>query len=379
MRTLSKQAIQQDIKELQKKLEEIHPNPYKYIPKKDFSTLLTKNTENVNNIQELGLAIMIILAKLNDGHTYLDLSNEVFGTNSFMFKFRFLNDGYYLIKSSEILSDYLGSKLVGINNHTINDIETSLSTLIPKENETSLRYYLPSKLMEPLILESLNIKEDKSVKLQLEKDDRQISIDIEPEDCKNKMVSIFERIPNIVKTLTVQDAYWFKEIENLKAFYFQFNECIEKKDLTITKVVESLEKSNFSNLIIDLRNNKGGDSDVLNPLKRFLKKHNNKYKVIFITGACTYSSAIINLLELSNLPNTFSVGEVPHGNPTHYGEAESFILPNSQLKIFTSSKIFRFKGYKLGETFKPTHIVPTRIQDLIQGKDTQMEYLSEIL
>jgi len=379
MKTLSKQAIQQDIKELQKKLEEIHPNPYKYISKKDFSTLLTKDTMSVNNIQDLGLAIMTILAKLNDGHTYLDLSYEVFGTNSFMFKFRFLNDGYYLIKSSEILSDYLCSKLVGINNYTVNDIETLFSALIPKENETSSRYYLPSKLMEPVILESLNIKEDKSIKLKLEKEGKPISVDIEPEDCKNKMVSIFERIPNIASTITIQDTYWFKEIANLNAFYFQFNECIEKGDLTITEVVGAFEKSNLFNLIIDLRNNTGGDSDVLNPLKRFLKKHKNKYKVIVLTSADTYSSAIINLLELSNLPNTISVGEVPHGNPTHYGEVESFILPNSQLKIFTSSKIFKFKDYKLGETFKPTYIVPTQIQDLIQGKDTQMEYLSEIL
>jgi hypothetical protein len=379
MKTLSKQAIQQDIEELQKKLEEIHPNPYKYISRKDFTSLLMMGTRSVNNIQDLGIAIMTILATLNDGHTYLNPSCEVFGTNSFMFKFRFLNDGYYLIKSSETLSDYLGSKLVGINNYTINDIETLFSTLIPKENETSLRYYLPSKLMEPVILESLNIKKDKSIKLQLEKDERQVSINIEPEDCKSKMVSIFEKIPNIVNTLTVQDTYWFEEIANLNAFYFQFNECFEKEDLTINEVVKAFEKSNLSNIIIDLRNNTGGDSDVLNPLKKFLKKYKNKYKVIVLTSADTYSSAIINLLELSNLPNTISVGEVPHGNPTHYGEVESFILPNSQLKIFTSSKIFKFKGYKLGETFKPTYIVLTRIQNLIHGKDTQMEYLSKIV
>jgi hypothetical protein len=193
------------------------------------------------------------------------------------------------------------------------------------------------------------------------------------------MVSIFEKIPNIVNTLTVQDTYWFEEIANLNAFYFQFNECFEKEDLTINEVVKAFEKSNLSNIIIDLRNNTGGDSDVLNPLKKFLKKYKNKYKVIVLTSADTYSSAIINLLELSNLPNTISVGEVPHGNPTHYGEVESFILPNSQLKIFTSSKIFKFKGYKLGETFKPTYIVLTRIQNLIHGKDTQMEYLSKIV
>lgn len=379
MKTLSKKAIQQDNERLQRMLENIHPNPYKDISQKEFRTLLENETKNVKDIRDYSLGIMVALARLNDAHTYLKLSYEVVGKESFMFKFRFIGDGYYLMKSSDTLSDYLGSKLTAINNHSITEIEKAISPLIAKENETSVRHYLPSMLMEPIILDFTNLRTNKNIILQLENKGKKESVEIAPEDYQNKMISLFEKIPNIPETLIVKDIYWFKELHNLNAFYFQYNDCEERKDLTIREVIKHFKDSNLTNLIIDLRNNRGGDSDILNPFIKFLERHNGKYKVIVLTGADTYSSATINLLELSSLPNTISVGGIPHGNPTHYGEGASFILPNSGLKIHSSSRTFWFEDYELGETFKPTYIVNTKIEGLMNGKDAQMEYLSKLL
>jgi hypothetical protein len=322
---------------------------------------------------------MSCIAGLNDGHIFLGLSYDVLGKESFLFKFEYLNDGYYLTKSSKDLSEYLGSKLLGINSCNIQDLEKRISPFIPQENETSTRYYLSSKIVEPNILEFVDIKKGKSIELQLEQQNKEFSVKAYPQDCEIEMIPIERWIPNTAETLEEKDSYWFKELDDLKAFYFQYNECHEREDLPISEVINNFKKSDFKVFIIDLRNNKGGDSNVLKPLVIFFKKSPGKYSKIILTGADTYSSAIINLLELSNIPNTISVGEIPHGNPTHYGEVESFILPNSKLKVFTSSKIFRFKGYKLGEAFKPTHIINTRIDDLLGGKDTQIEYLSKIL
>lgn len=379
MKTLSKQAIQQDIKELQKKLEEIHPNPYKYISKRDFTTLLNRNTRNIDSIKDLGLAIMTTLPKLRDGHTYLKLSDEVLGTETIMFRIKYLYDGYYLTKASPILSNYLGSKLIAINDYNIAELEERFKIFIPQENETSTRYYLPSKIIEPVILEFLNIKQDKEIIITLERSGKQISKKIKSEDYKNKkMLSIWDQLDNIPQTLKIKDSYWYTELEDIEAFYFQYNVCKERKDLQISKIIEKIKDSKLKNIIIDLRNNKGGDSDVLKPLVMFLKTVNDQYKVFVITGSDTYSSGIINLLELSNIPNTISLGAIPHGNPTHYGEIKSFILPNSKLEVITSSNIFRFKGYKLGDPFRPTHIVQSQIQDLLEGRDTQIEYLSKL-
>ncbi|MBU1120196.1 hypothetical protein KKA50_03315 [Patescibacteria group bacterium] len=379
MKTLTEKAIQQDIKELQKRLEQIHPNPYKYITKKKFTALLESNPVNASNIKDLGLALMTCLAVLNDGHTYLGLSDDVLGTENFMFKFEYLNNGYYLTQSSECLSNYLGSKLLGINNYNIDELELIVKPFIPQENEISTRYYFSSKIVEPSILEYLGIRKTGNLKLQLEKGRDQIFVNIHPQDYNQKMLTLKGMMKQVPVTLQEKGIYWFTELPQIRAFYIQYNSCVERENLKISQIVNLFEKSQFKNIIIDFRNNKGGDSDVLKPLIGFLRKSEGKYKIVILTSADTYSSAIINVLELSSIKNAISVGEIPHSNPTHYGENQSFVLPNSKLKVFSSSKIFRFKGYKLGDSFKPTYIVDTQIQDLLNGKDTQIEYLSRLL
>lgn len=379
MKKLSKKAIQQDINELQKEIVRIHPNPYKYISEKELTKLLQKNAETVKSVKELGLALMASLPVLNDGHTHLALSDDILGTKNYMFKFEFLNDGYYLTKSSETLSIYLGSKLIGLNDFNITTLETKAEKLIPQENEISTQYYLSSKIVEPSILDYLNLKNSKAITLHLEQNDSKASVLIEPESYNNKMISLKDTIKDLSPTLEEKDTYWCKEIQDIKAFYFQYNSCEEREDLKIEEVVNKIKDSDLKNLIVDLRNNRGGNSDILKPLVTYIQKSGSQYKTFILTGTDTYSSGIINLLELSNTPNAISIGEIPHGNPTHYGEVESFTLLNSGLRIFTSSTIFRFKGYRLGESFRPTHIENTQIEDLLNGKDTQIEYLKKLL
>lgn len=380
MKTLSKQAIQQDIKELQRKLEEIHPNPYKYIAKSHFQALLNTNIENICNLRNFGFKIMSTLPLLRDGHTHLCPSDDILGTDTFMFRLKCFNKAYYLTKCSHILSPYLGAKLLGINNFSIDELEEKLKIFIPQENETSTQFYLPSKIIEPKILEFIGVENEKQITLHLEINGENLSIEIQPEDYKNKkMVSLESKMKDIPPTFKRSPNYWYTELKTLSALYFQYNDCEEREDLKIENVVDEIKKLNLKILIVDLRNNRGGDSDILKPLVTYLKNPRSELKIFILTGLDTYSSGIINLVELSNLPNSISIGEIPHGNPTHYGYVKSFVLTNSKLKIFTSSTIFRFKGYRLGEIFRPTHTVNTQIEDLLNGRDTQMEYLKGIL
>lgn len=112
----------------------------------------------------------------------------------------------------------------------------------------------------------------------------------------------------------------------------------------------------------------------MNPFIRYVKK-NRKIKIYVLVGVKTYSLAIYNLVQLSRLDNVVTLGEIPHGNPTHYGEVGSFTLPNSKLDVFTSTRVFTFNGYRLGESFKPDFLVHPVAQKLLKGKDSQFEYL----
>ena len=147
----------------------------------------------------------------------------------------------------------------------------------------------------------------------------------------------------------------------------------------MNQVVKDIESYNISNLIIDLRNNRGGDSDVLNPLLRYVKREQDNIRTFVLVGTDTYSSAIYNLIQLTRFKNITTLGDIPHGNPTHYGQVRSFELPHSKIKVFTSTRTFTFKEYRLGQVFKPSYIVKQIPEELFAGKDTQFSFLKRNL
>jgi len=250
---------------------------------------------------------------------------------------------------------------------------------IPIENEISLNYYLPTKLVEPKILNYFGVANGNDVEFVFQNGKEKITVKVTALDYKTELVDINDSVRELDETLYKKEIYWIKDIPELEVVYLQYNECEEREDYKMSQVVRDIKNFNREKLIIDLRNNKGGDSDVLNPLLNYIRKEQNKIEIFVLTGVDTYSSAIYNLVQLSRLKNVITLGDIPHGNPTHYGQVESFVLPNSKLRIFTSTRIFKFRGYKLGETFLPQYLVSHVSTELLNGKDMQFRYLQENL
>lgn len=171
MKTVNKNELMQDLNYLQKKLIEKHPNPFKNIKKEEFLSYIEGITKDIDDmsIKEFGINLMLLLARLNDGHTGLGLSFDVLGSLNYPFKFKYLHDGYYILSTSREYKQYLGAKIIGINNLPMSKVEDLLHSLIPLDNEISLRYYLPSKIIEPVILNYFGIANSNKIIIKLKK------------------------------------------------------------------------------------------------------------------------------------------------------------------------------------------------------------------
>lgn len=381
MKTLTQEQLVTDLDYFYNKLVEMHPNPFKYIKRGEFLSDIEEIKTIPGDIrtEEFGIRLMKLLARLNDGHTEIGASDDVLGTLNYPFKFKYITDGYYVIGASKEYEKYLGFKLLGINDKSISGIEDILGVIIPTENETSMKYYLPTKLVEPKILNYFGITNGNYAKFIFQKGRKNSVAEVLALDYNTELIDIFSTVKNLDKTLQKKETYWVESMTKLNAVYLQYNECEEKKGYTVSQVVRDIKASNMRNLIIDLRNNKGGDSDVLNPILSYIKSEQKRIRVFVLVGTDTYSSAVYNLIQLSKLKNVVSIGDIPHGNPTHYGQVRSFELPNSKIKVFISTRTFTFKGYGLGEPFKPTHKVSQIMDELLVGRDTQFRYLEENL
>ncbi|MCK4750489.1 MAG: hypothetical protein KAT15_25705, partial [Bacteroidales bacterium] len=109
------------------------------------------------------------------------------------------------------------------------------------------------------------------------------------------------------------------------------------------KVIQTVRNKEVDQLIFDLRFNGGGSSF---QGTRFIKKLRRTglrktSRVYLVVGRKTFSSAIINALDLMNAFEVVTVGEPTGGKPNHYGEVKRFVMPRSNMVVNCSTRYFK--------------------------------------
>jgi hypothetical protein len=101
---------------------------------------------------------------------------------------------------------------------------------------------------------------------------------------------------------------------------------------------------------------------------------NVKGKLFVLIGRKTYSSAIMNAIELVKETNAITVGELTGGNINHYGEIKSFQLPFSKINISFSTRYWEnWPGHR-GALIPDINAAHSLI-NFISNKDEAIEYV----
>ena len=93
--------------------------------------------------------------------------------------------------------------------------------------------------------------------------------------------------------------YDYEYLPDSKSFYFEYNVCADMENRKFAdfnkEMFGAIEKNHIDKIIIDLRNNSGGNSEILNPFTKSLKSYvqkNAKVKVYTLIGRNTFSSGM---------------------------------------------------------------------------------------
>ena len=171
--------------------------------------------------------------------------------------------------------------------------------------------------------------------------------------------------------------------------YIQYNKCFSKeypypgydKELPSFKEFEQkifnlLNSKSIKKLIVDLRFNNGGNSIQGTEFINKLSTHpiNTKGHLYVVIGERTYSSAILNTLDFKKNTNAIIVGEATSGKPNHFGEVKSFILPNSKIKTYYSTKYFK-RSTNNTNTITPDIKIVNSFTDFKAGKDNVLNWI----
>ncbi|MEG0051353.1 MAG: peptidase S41, partial [Terrisporobacter sp.] len=164
--------------------------------------------------------------------------------------------------------------------------------------------------------------------------------------------------------------YWSKFLEYDGVMYIKYNSCREDGDISIKKKIEDtirgIEEKHISKVTIDLRNNLGGNSDLINPLIDFIKASeliNRKENLNIIIGRETFSSALLNAYRFKWETNAVIVGEPSGGKPNCYGEILRFTLPNSKFVVSYSTRFYKLIEDDSIMALYPDEIIEESIHD----------------
>ena len=253
------------------------------------------------------------LSGKNDSHTTVQ-----FAKNNWMpFFFKVIEGEVYVTGSKD--KDVLLSKLVSINSIDIDRIRSEIEQITAYGTVGWLNNKIEQGLMNQETLLSLpSLQGSKSFSYEfVDENNNTINREYSVDSSDFKDVKYRRIIPAKHKNM-------YYELKD-DTIILTYNSCVNELCEHIEEVLDELEYklvlNHYNRIIVDIRNNTGGNSSNNLPILEFLKKH-DELEIITLTNNRTFSSGRFMLMGLQNL-GTVVIGE-ECGTPINcFGNKES--------------------------------------------------------
>ena len=296
-KVLSREQVREDLDVLKKALIALHPGLFRYIDREKLEKEFAEATASVvgpTPENDVFLLYSQLTEKIKCGHTYLNPYNQnsivrdrIFnGKTYFPFYFRIVNGKFIVTENASSSSLAIGSEITRINDVSVKDIIKKLLSVAKGDGNSTLEHRINSleltrfeaeryalfdmyfPLFFPLKAETFKIE---AIDFATKKPTNFQVPALTRSDRKQEMAKRYGRAPNY------DDGWKFDIQENSTAYLKIGNfitwrlKTIKFKEFLANAFTEMRAKS-IKNLIIDVRENGGGDMDPGFELSRYLAK-----------------------------------------------------------------------------------------------------------
>lgn len=376
---------QEDLDYLFKTLSKSHKNLFFSTSKETFIEEKLKIESQIPTMTDPDFyhALQQFTALAKDGHTSAHLDNERVSQYSFQKALPFAVvkfDGVWrLLMADKDHEDFLGFEVLAVNDTPIEEVYHKSMSLISHETKAWVDSIFSNTINFIDTLSYLNIADNMDyVTLTLrDMEDREVSTDFYAMNEEEIFSAEILKFKTELPITSYENCYYrFLDLDE-ETFFLQYNRCGEDPDLPMkefsAKVEEALKQKAYKTVIVDLRYNSGGDSSIMNPLTKILKIHTEEedFSLFALIGTKTFSSGIINSLDLKNIGATL-VGTPTGGAVNGYGELGFIHLPNMPVYVTYSTKYFELvPGYE-GTSLIPDIFTEQSFEHYKNGIDNEV-------
>ena len=305
------------------------------------------------NDDQIFVRLAQIMAMVQDGHTGFDLLPLPPSDRKDHIPVRFdrYDDGIYVRAAAPEYADAVGGKLVKVGRYgwqeAIEKVD-SMESHDPGNEGERLAWSAKTQLNCPWVLHGLGLSDVAgSADFVIEKDGKQRTFTMRATVPMGPW--FFNSVPSdwidarhagVPVPLSRQHEdkpFWFTILPAQHALYFQFNLVLEIGGETLDDFTKrfsvALASPEIDRLVIDMRNNTGGDNTLLRSLLITLirSKENHRGGIYVITGPTTFSAAQNFVNRLGYYADVIFVGAPTAENVNFFGDTVGIILPHSHL------------------------------------------------
>jgi hypothetical protein len=371
---LSAAQWRKDLAYLAQMLPKLHINLYHTISREQFELEVAELSNSMPNMTEAEVrtGFQRIVASVGDVHVW---TSAMRGNETVPIWHRKFGGDIYAISATPEYTAVIGARLIGIGSKSIDEVIATLSPLARMETLQILYVDLPPLLhaMDPLRATGIWGIGDRAV-FKYQRDGQTFSVEVKPVSGR---VLLSSNIKNLPMYETNKAAYWFRVLNDTRALYIQYNDCKNMDALPFARftkqVIDATRKKPIEKVIIDLRHNQGGDSEVIKPLFKALSHEPLHHARLYvITSPWTLSSATLVGYEMKTRFKALVVGETSGQKLHSYGNVRTFTLPRSGIKVSYCTKYINL-GSDKEDLLIPDIFVPITADDYFAGRDSALE------
>jgi hypothetical protein len=335
---------------------------------------------------EIILRLMALVAAIGDGHTTLNYTalyqadpQGAHGWTLYPLNVAWLDGNWYVTGVDATQPQLGGAQLVAIDGVPLDGIYARISAEVSADNDMQRRNEAAPLLVTGEVLHALGItaQADQARFSFVLADGQELDTVLHTMTPSARQLQGLE-LPAQEIPLALQNPdrwYWVHALPEQHALYFQYDVCADMADQPFAdfsnELFATIDREELTRVVVDLRNNGGGDSSVLQPFLAGLAARPG-LQVYVLIGRRTFSSALMNAIELDQQAHAVLVGEPTGGRPNHYGEVRSFVLPNAQLQVSYATKYFRMLPDADPPSLEPEIAAPVTIANQLTGYDAAL-------
>lgn len=385
---LKPDEMQEDFQFLIDEMLAKHPDPARKMTKEVWDKRIAEiksELDSEKSTTDFYFILQEFVAEMEDAHTGLVMLDE---RRILPLLLDWTEEGWTVLESGHGVEK--GDLIVSLGGMEVEEIVEDLGRFVSAENPYWKKFRANFFIKDEYYLKKLSLVKNNIVVVTVE--------NIQGEKRKVRIPLVKKAVADSQMTDAEDNWYsWYKRFNDSNTFgwsidhendigYYYLHACDDTREYrkNVSLFFKEVKRDGIGNIVIDLRQNAGGNSAVIDAfINRIQPSSINNYSsftgnTYVLISNHTFSSAnmFASVIQENNIG--ILIGEPTGNSPFAFGEVVSGVLPNSKINLSLSTK-----EYILSKTYKdaiyPDYLVPKTRESIVLNKDIQLEKVIELI